>query len=483
MRTASPTLATERAAPPPTPVVTATSRTPTYTTASAHSSAVSTTSPVVHVRAAASLPRATNVAHKLVGRGSYGNVFRVIDRRGIAHAVKVYHSADVCTDCVRELLLLSRLSHPNVVSLRHAILHATSGHLCLVLEYLQHDLARHARTSHIGERSRWLITLQVADGLAYLASHAVMHRDLKPSNILIGEGERAVIADFGAARCGMPGRRYTLDRCTLWYRAPEVLLGMDDYGLAVDAWSLGCIYFELLTGAPVFAHRGDAPRAQLRCIAAKLGVRSVVAWPELVGRRSDDLFTQATANPPAPLVDDCGMLGLLALSPTVRMHPIEAAARLRRALGSPPLAPPRTHEHAGESARESKRSCVEQPGPCPHLPDVCALLDDVSSALDLRHSTAVVALALLERHVLTPSAGRHVARWRILLDTLACIAIATKFAETCPPDTSVLVPWLVTAEASLEQLLAREQYLLCRAAPTSSGLPPEALDDILVDYS
>lgn len=90
----------------------------------------------------------------------------------------------------------------------------------------------------------------------------VLHRDLKPHNLLIDTQGNLKIADFGLARAfGVPVRAYTHEVVTLWYRAPEVLLGSPRYSCPVDMWSVGCIMAELITKKPLF--QGDSEIDQL----------------------------------------------------------------------------------------------------------------------------------------------------------------------------------------------------------------------------
>ena len=92
-----------------------------------------------------------------------------------------------------------------------------------------------------------------SDGIAYCHDHRVLHRDLKPQNLLIDNKGCIKLADFGLARAfGIPMRAYTHEVITLWYRAPEILLGAKTYDMAVDIWGLGCIFSEMLTKHPLF---------------------------------------------------------------------------------------------------------------------------------------------------------------------------------------------------------------------------------------
>ena len=100
---------------------------------------------------------------------------------------------------------------------------------------------------------------QVMAALLHCYQRRIMHRDLKPCNILIGEDEQTVkLADFGLARSfGLPLKSYTHEVVTLWYRAPEVMLGTKIYGTGIDMWSLGCILFEIATGKPLFQGKSE----------------------------------------------------------------------------------------------------------------------------------------------------------------------------------------------------------------------------------
>ncbi|CAO2646147.1 Cyclin-dependent kinase 3 [Lemmus lemmus] len=119
---------------------------------------------------------------------------------------------------------------------------------------------------------------QLLQGLNFCHCHRVIHRDLKPQNLLINEFGAIKLADFGLARAfGVPMRTYTHEVVTLWYRAPEILLGSKFYSTAVDLWSIGCIFAEMVTGKPLFP--GDSEIDQLFQIFRILGTPSEATWP------------------------------------------------------------------------------------------------------------------------------------------------------------------------------------------------------------
>lgn len=105
------------------------------------------------------------------------------------------------------------------------------------------------------ERLLWQsYVYQLLNGSHQCHQHAVMHRDLKPQNVLLSRYGHLKLADFGLARpFSLPLRPYTHEVVTLWYRAPEVLLGMQTYNAKIDSWSVGCMMCEMVNGSPLFA--------------------------------------------------------------------------------------------------------------------------------------------------------------------------------------------------------------------------------------
>ena len=118
---------------------------------------------------------------------------------------------------------------------------------------------------------------QMVSGIAFCHSHRIVHRDLKPQNLLIDKEGLLKLADFGLARAfGIPVRTYTHEVVTLWYRAPEILLGCKHYVPAVDIWSIGCIFAELASLSPLFP--GDSEIDELFRIFRILGTPNEEKW-------------------------------------------------------------------------------------------------------------------------------------------------------------------------------------------------------------
>lgn len=123
---------------------------------------------------------------------------------------------------------------------------------------------------------------QLIKGVEYCHGRRILHRDLKPQNLLIDESRNLKLADFGLARAfGIPLRVYTHEVVTLWYRAPEILMGSRHYSTAVDIWSIGCIFAEMVLKRPLFP--GDSEIDELYRIFRLRGTPTEENWPGITG--------------------------------------------------------------------------------------------------------------------------------------------------------------------------------------------------------
>jgi cyclin-dependent kinase len=176
---------------------------------------------------------------------------------------------------------LKELQHPNIVRL-YDVVH-TERKLTLVFEFLDQDLKKYLDVCDSGLDLPILKSFlyQLLTGVAYCHHHRVLHRDLKPPNLLINREGQLKLADFGLARAfGIPVRSYTHEVVTLWYRAPDVLLGSRKYSTPVDIWSVGCIFAEMANGRPLVAGTSEAD--QLDRIFRLLGTPTPQDYPGIV---------------------------------------------------------------------------------------------------------------------------------------------------------------------------------------------------------
>ncbi|XP_017919261.1 PREDICTED: cyclin-dependent kinase 3 isoform X2 [Capra hircus] len=185
----------------------------------------------------------------------------------------------VPSTAIREISLLKELKHPNIVRLLDVV--HSEKKLYLVFEFLSQDLKKYMDSTPASELPLHRVKsylFQLLQGVSFCHSHRVIHRDLKPQNLLINELGAIKLADFGLARAfGVPLRTYTHEVVTLWYRAPEILLGCKFYSTAVDIWSIGCIFAEMVTRRALFP--GDSEIDQLFRIFRTLGTPSEAMWP------------------------------------------------------------------------------------------------------------------------------------------------------------------------------------------------------------
>lgn len=181
---------------------------------------------------------------------------------------------------IREISLMKELKHESIVSL-YDVIH-TENKLMLVFEFMDRDLKRYMDTR--GDRGQLdPVTIksfmhQLLKGIAFCHDNRVLHRDLKPQNLLINKKGQLKLGDFGLARAfGIPVNTFSNEVVTLWYRAPDVLLGSRTYNTSIDIWSAGCIMAEMYTGRPLFP--GTTNEDQLLKIFRLMGTPSERSWP------------------------------------------------------------------------------------------------------------------------------------------------------------------------------------------------------------
>ena len=208
--------------------------------------------------------------------------------------------------------------------------------LYLVFEYLDQDLKGFMDLTGRGPANPLKkevvqdFMYQLCLGCAHIHRHGVMHRDLKPQNLLVDKAKNVIkVADLGLGRAfSVPVKSYTHEIVTLWYRAPEVLLGGSHYSTPVDIWSVGCIFAELARKQPLFP--GDSELQQLLHIFKLLGTPSEDVWPGVTRLRDWHEFPQwkpQDLSKVIPQLDSHGidlLQKMLVYDPAKRIHATEA---------------------------------------------------------------------------------------------------------------------------------------------------------------
>lgn len=226
-----------------------------------------------------------NKSDKL-GEGTYGVVYKgqdVILKQPVAIKKIRLENEDegMPSTTMREIAILKELDHPNIIRLLNVKYLPNEKRLDLVFEFVDYDLKKFLK-KHPDPLSPSTIRSfmkQLLRGIIHCHDRRIIHRDLKPQNILINPNNFALkIADFGLARAfSVPIRTLTHEIETLWYRAPEVLLGQKEYSLGVDTWAIGCIFAELFERRPIFA--GDSEIDQIFKIFQYHGTPTEEDWP------------------------------------------------------------------------------------------------------------------------------------------------------------------------------------------------------------
>ncbi|KAF7000240.1 hypothetical protein CFC21_016176 [Triticum aestivum] len=201
-----------------------------------------------------------------VGQGTYSSVFRARDLdTGKIVALKKVRFDNFEPESVRfmarEIQILRRLDHPNVMKLEGLITSRLSCSLYLVFEYMEHDLAGLCSSPDIKftEAQVKCYMNQLLSALEHCHSRRIVHRDIKGANLLVNNKGVLKIADFGLANYFDPSKNHPLTSrvVTLWYRPPELLLGSTHYDSAVDLWSVGCVFAEFFRGRPILQGRTE----------------------------------------------------------------------------------------------------------------------------------------------------------------------------------------------------------------------------------
>ncbi|KAL2964345.1 hypothetical protein AAZX31_16G001200 [Glycine max] len=212
------------------------------------------------------IPRRADSFEKLDKARTYSSVYRArdLETKKIVALKKVrfaYMDPESVRFMSREIIVLRRFDHPNVVRLEGMITSRVSVSLYLIFEYMDHDLAGLAAIPSIKftEAPIKCYMQQFLHGVEHCHSRGVMHPDIKGSNLLLDSNGYLKIGDFGLATLFQPSNRKPLTSrvVTLWYRPPELLLGATDYGVTVDLWSVGCILAELFVGKPIMPGRTE----------------------------------------------------------------------------------------------------------------------------------------------------------------------------------------------------------------------------------
>ncbi|XP_040245085.1 probable serine/threonine-protein kinase At1g54610 isoform X1 [Aegilops tauschii subsp. strangulata] len=214
------------------------------------------------------LPRRADSFEKLdkIGQGTYSIVYKARDlETGKIVALKKVRFVNMDPESVRfmarEIHILRRLDHPNIIKLEGIVTSRVSQSLYLVFEYMEHDLSGLIASPglKLTESQIKCFVQQLLHGLDHCHKNGVLHRDIKGSNLLIDSNGVLKIADFGLATSFDPDNPKPLTSrvVTLWYRPPELLLGSTEYSVAVDMWSTGCIVAELFAGKPIMPGRTE----------------------------------------------------------------------------------------------------------------------------------------------------------------------------------------------------------------------------------
>ncbi|XP_014229717.1 cyclin-dependent kinase 11A-like isoform X1 [Trichogramma pretiosum] len=223
-----------------------------------------------------------------IAEGTYGVVYRAEDRRTkeivALKRLKMEKEKDgFPITSLREINTLLKAQHPNIVTVREIVVGSNMDKIFIVMDYVEHDLKSLIETMKsknqvfIPGEVKCLMQ-QLLQAVSHMHDNWILHRDLKTSNLLLSHRGILKVGDFGLAReYGSPLKQYTSIVVTLWYRAPELLLGSKTYSTPIDLWSVGCIFAELLRMEALFP--GKSELDLLNRVFKELGTPNDRIWP------------------------------------------------------------------------------------------------------------------------------------------------------------------------------------------------------------
>lgn len=283
-----------------------------------------------------------------IGNGAYGVVCSAIDTKNNSKVAikKIPRAFDVVTTAkrtYRELKILKHFKHDNIISIKNILKPPADlgqfNDVYVVLDLMETDLHHiiHSQQQLTDEHVRYFL-YQILRGLKYIHSANVLHRDLKPSNLLVNQDCELKIGDFGMARglSSSPSeqkRVMTEYVATRWYRAPELMLSLNEYSEAIDMWSVGCIFAEMLGRKHLFP--GTNYLNQLQLILSVVGTPSEQFIERMGAERVKTYLRRLPKKEPVPLdklypnndlhPDALDLLGrMLIMDPRERISVIDA---------------------------------------------------------------------------------------------------------------------------------------------------------------
>lgn len=276
---------------------------------------------------------------EVIGKGSYGVVCSAYDTHlGEKVAIKkindIFEHVSDATRILREIKLLRLLRHPDIVEIKHILLPPSRREfrdIYVVFELMESDLHQVIKANDDLTPEHYQFFLyQLLRGLKYIHTANVFHRDLKPKNILANADCKLKICDFGLARVAFndtPTAIFWTDYvATRWYRAPELCGSFfSKYTPAIDTWSIGCIFAELLTGKPLFP--GKNVVHQLDLMTDLLGTPSPDAIARIRNEKARRYLSSMRKKKPIPFSQKFPNADPLALRLLERMLAFEPKDR------------------------------------------------------------------------------------------------------------------------------------------------------------